>query len=115
MELNSLTRSVNLPTVPLSTANPVANVEVQEKVAETAKVTPPPSTGDSNSQSGSHGEPGLGERMDVYAKDEQSLLGRDPNAPPVGEYATDVKFPYLVPLGAKPPESLPGQVFDATV
>jgi hypothetical protein len=115
MELNSLTRSINLPTVPLTTVNPVANNEVQEKVAETAKVTPPPSTGDSNSQGGSPSEPGLGQRMDVYAKNAPPLLGTDPNSPPVGDYSLDPKFPFLVPLGPKPDDGMPGKIFNAVI
>lgn len=66
MDINPLTRSLNLPATPVVPSNTPAAEEVERQAAETAKVTPPPASGDAASHGGTSGQPGLGTHVDLY-------------------------------------------------
>ncbi len=66
MEINPLNRNLPPQVTNYSPSHEVAEKEVQTKVAEAAKVTPAPSPGDAGPQGGNSGQPGLGEKVDIY-------------------------------------------------
>lgn len=66
MDVNPLTRSLNLLPTPVIPSNTPAAEEVQRQATETAKVTPTPASGDPAPHGGTSGQPGLGDHIDVY-------------------------------------------------
>ncbi len=66
MEINPLNRNLPTQVTNYSPSQETAEQEIRAKVAETAKVTPAPSPGDAGPQGGSSGQPGLGEKVDIY-------------------------------------------------
>ncbi len=66
MDVNPITRSLNLPPSPVIPSNTPAAEQVQAQVADAAKVTAPPASGDPAPHGGTSGQPGLGDHVDVY-------------------------------------------------
>ena len=66
MEVNQVTRSLSLPPSPVVPSDTPTVRAAQEQSAEAVKVTAAPASGDSASQGGTSGEPGLGNHIDLY-------------------------------------------------
>src|SRR4051812_33477660 len=66
MDVNPITRSLNLPPSPAVPSNTPAAEKVRQNTAETAKVTAPPATGDAASHGGTSGNRGLGNHVNFY-------------------------------------------------
>jgi hypothetical protein len=73
MESSPITRSLNLPITSVVVSNASAAEEVQARTLEAAKVTAPPPSGDSAPHGGTSGQPGLGEKVDVYDTESAKL------------------------------------------
>lgn len=73
MESSPITRNLNLPITSVVVSNAMAAEEVQARAVEASKVTAPPPSGDSATHGGTSGQPGLGEKFDVYATESAKL------------------------------------------